>query len=134
MIDIENDVYNRVATSVKDKYSNAFVSSEFVRTPAKFPCVTILEMSNSAYTLTQSSGSVENHADVMYEVNVYSNKKTNKKTECKNIMALIDNEFATLGFSRIMLQPIPNMDDATIYRMVARYRAIVSQNSTIYRR
>ena len=70
----------------------------------------------------------------MYEVNVYSNKTKGKKTECKNIISLIDKEMTFLGFSRSMLQPIPNMDDATIYRMTARYKAVISKDKLIFRR
>jgi hypothetical protein len=70
----------------------------------------------------------------MYEVNVYSNKKSGKKSECKKIISIIDEEMSALGFTRIMLQPIPNMDDATKYRMTARYRAVVSKDKVIYRR
>ena len=77
---------------------------------------------------------MENHSTLMYEVNVYSNKKTGKKTECKKIITLVDEAMSALGFTRIMLQPIPNMDDATIYRMTARYRAVVSKDKVIFRR
>jgi len=41
---------------------------------------------------------------------------------------------AALGFTRIVLNPVPDMNDATIYRMVARYRAVVSRDEIIYRR
>ena len=91
-------------------------------------------MSNTTYDRTQSSGGLENHASVMYEVNVYSNKTSGKKSECKAIATLIDNELAALGFSRTMLQPIPNMDDATIYRMTGRYTAVISKDNKLYRR
>ena len=70
----------------------------------------------------------------MYEVNIYSNKTSGKKSECREIASLLDNEFATLGFSRTMLQPIPNMDDATIYRMTGRYTAVISKDKAIFRR
>jgi hypothetical protein len=70
----------------------------------------------------------------MYEVNVYSNKVTGKKSECKAIIALIDREMLALGFVRSTLTPVPNMNDSTIYRMVARYRATVSSDNKIYRR
>ena len=49
-------------------------------------------------------------------------------------MSVIDSEFARLGFMRIMYNPIPNELDATIYRLVARYRAVVSKDKVIYRR
>ena len=77
---------------------------------------------------------MENHVSVLYEVNIYSNKKVGKKAECREIAALIDERMLALGFTRKMLQPIPNLDDATIYRMVGRYSAIVSKNKVIYRR
>ena len=134
MINCENEIFSVVAEAVKKVYPSAFISGEYVRTPSKFPFVSLIEMSNTAYDRTQTSGCLENHASVMYEVNVYSNKKSGKKSECKAIAALIDNELATLGFSRTMLQPIPNMDDATIYRMTGRYTAVVSKDKAIYRR
>ena len=134
MINCENEIFSVVAEAVKKVYPSVFISGEYVRTPSKFPFVSLIEMSNTAYDRTQTSGCLENHASLMYEVNVYSNKKSGKKSECKAIATLIDNELATLGFSRTMLQPIPNMDDATIYRMTGRYTAVVSKDKKIYRR
>ena len=134
MIDVESEVFSAVAKAVRQAYPSVFISSEYVRTPPKFPFVSLIEMSNTAYDRTQSSGSLENHASLMYEVNIYSNKTSGKKSECKEISKLIDNELATLGFSRTMLQPIPNMDDATIYRMTGRYTAVISKDKAIYRR
>ena len=134
MIDVESAVFSAVAKTIRNRYPDAYVVGEYVKAPSKFPCVSIVEIENTAYDKTQSSGSLENHADVMYEVNIYSNKESGKKSECKAIAALIDNEFAALGFSRTMLQPIPNVDDATIYRMTGRYRGVVSKDHKVYRR
>lgn len=134
MIDCENEVFSKVAESVRKAYPSVFISGEYVRTPSKFPFVSLIEMSNTAYDRTQTSGSLENHASLMYEANVYSNKKSGKKTECKEIATLIDNELSALGFSRTMLQPIPNLDDATIYRMTGRYTAVISKDKKLYRR
>jgi hypothetical protein len=134
MIDCENEIFSNVAKAVKAAYPSVSMSGEYVRTPPKFPFVSLIEMSNTAYDRTQTSGSLENHASLMYEVNIYSNKKSGKKSECKEIATLIDNEMATLGFSRTMLQPIPNMDDATIYRITGRYTAVISKDKKLYRR
>lgn len=134
MINVENEIFDRVAKAVRKVYPDFHMTGEYVKSPANFPCGSLVEMDNSVYTRTQTSSSVENHAELMYEVNVYSNKKSGKKSECKAIIALIDDEMAALGFSRIMLQPIPNLDDATIYRMVGRYRGVVSKDKMIYRR
>ena len=134
MINIENEIFNTVASTVRDEYPDAYVVGEYVKSPSEFPCVSIVEIDNSVYDRTQSSSSLENHADVTYEVNIYSNKTSGKKSECKNIASLIDDEFATLGFSRAMLQPIPNMNDATVYRIVGRYEGVVSKEKVIFRR
>ena len=134
MINVENEIFNIIAKAVRTAYPGAYVVGEYVKSPARFPCVSIEEINNTVYDRTQSSGSLENHADITYEVNIYSNKASGKKSECREIASLIDNEFATLGFSRTMLQPIPNVDDATIYRMVGRYMGVVSKDKYVFRR
>ena len=134
MINVESEIFNIVAKAVRAVYPDIYITGEYVKSPPKFPCVSLIEMDNSVYARTQTNSSVENHAELMYELNVYSNKKSGKKSECKAIAELIDNELAALDFSRTMLQPIPNMDDATIHRMLGRYRAVVSKDKTIYRR
>lgn len=134
MIDIENEVFDTVAKELRDKFPDIYVVGEYVKTPPEFPSVSIVEMDNKAYSNTEDSGSSENHVSVMYEVNVYSNKKVGKKAECKAIAKIIDERMLALGFARTLLQPIPNLDDATIYRMVGRYSAIVSKDNVIYRR
>lgn len=134
MVNVEREIFNIIANAVRKEYPGAYVVGEYTKAPSKFPCVSIVEIDNVAYDRTQSSGSLENHADITYEVNIYSNKNSGKKSECKSIASLIDDEFATLGFSRTMLQPIPNVDDATIYRMLGRYRGVISKDKYVYRR
>lgn len=134
MIDIETEVFNAVSTKVREKYPQIFMTGEYVKSPSDFPCVSLIEADNQVYRKSQTTESMENHAVVLYELNVYSNKKKGKKSECKEIVSLIDKELVALGFTRIMLNPLPNEEDATIYRMVGRYNAIVSKNNVIYRR
>ena len=134
MIDIENEVFDRVAKRVRERFPNIFMVGEYVKSPSSLPAASLMEMDNSVRGSTVDSGSNENHANVMYEANTYSNKKTGKKTECKKIMALIDEEMLAIGFERVTLTPVPNEYDSTIYRMVGRYRATVSADNKIYRR
>ena len=134
MIDIENAVFNTVVTKVREQFPNIYMVGEYVKSPSSFPAVSLVEMDNATRTDTIDSGSNENHANVMYEVNVYSNRATGKKSECKEIIALIDKEMLALGFARATLTPVPNMNDSTIYRMVGRYRATVSAKHEICRR
>lgn len=134
MIDIESEIFNIVAGKVREKYPKIFITGEYVKSPPSFPCASIVEADNQINSSTRTSGCIENHAQLLYEVNVFSNKKSGKKAECKEIISFIDKQLEMLGFTRILLNPIPNEQDATIYRMVGRYRAIVSKEKVIYRR
>ena len=134
MINIETELFNSISNKVRESYPNIYMTGEYVKSPPTFPAVSLVEMNNSSYTDTQTSTELENHASLMYEVDIYSNKTNGKKSECKAIASLIDTEMAVYGFTRVMLQPIPNMDDATIYRIKGRYRAVVSKDKVIYRR
>lgn len=134
MIDVESEIFNKVSTALKEKYPNTYVTGEYLRTPPSFPCVSIEERDNSSLRSTQTSSSLENHVVLMYEVNVYSNKKSGKKAECRALISVVDEEFMRLGFNRRMLNPIPNLEDATIYRITARYQAVADKNHVIYRR
>lgn len=134
MIDIENQVFSRIAARLRKTFKGIYVTGEYVKTPSSFPAVSLIEMDNAPLRRTQTSDSVENHVELMYEVNVYSNKAAGKKTECKKIAGMVDEEMAAMGFTRTMLNPIPNMDDATIYRILGRYKAVVSTKNVLYRR
>lgn len=134
MIDMENEIFNEVYERVRAKYQNIFMTGEYVKSPSSFPCVSLVEADNATFRNSQTSDGKENHAAVMYELNVYSNKTKGKKAECKEIVAFIDEILMELNFTRLMLEPVPNQDEATIYRMLGRYRAVISKNKTIYRR
>lgn len=136
MIDIESQVFTTVATALRDTYgaSNIYVTGEYVSQPPKFPAVFIAEMDNSVDLRGRDTANIENYASVMYQVDVFSNKNAGKKAQAREIMALVDGQFAALGFSRTFLNPVQNMNDATVYRMTARYQAVVGTDQTIYRR
>lgn len=134
MIDVEFEVFTKVATALRAAYSGIYVAGEYVNQPSKFPAVFILEMANTVRESTIDSGSSENHADLMYQVDVYSNLVKGKKAEAKEIMAAVDEQFARLGFIRTFCNPVPNFDDARIYRMTARYVAVAGKDNYIYRR
>jgi hypothetical protein len=135
VIDIENEVFNTVATALRAAFKGIFVSGETVAALSSFPAATLVEMDDSVYEKTMDSSYTENHALKMWQAEAYSNKSSGKKTECKSIMSAIDDEMLKLGFVRVGCGPmaLPNAD-ATKYRMVARYRAVISKEKLVYRR
>lgn len=135
IIDVENTIFDKVATALRDEFTGIFVAGETIAIPSSFPAVTLVEMDNSTYMRSLDSSGEENHAVLMYQADVYSNLSAGKKTQCRSIISTIDTEMQKLGFVRIGSSPmaIPNAD-ANIYRMVARYRATISKDKIIYRR
>lgn len=133
MNNIENDIFTLVATRLRTELgaSNIYITGEYNAVPPKFPCVYLYEADN--FNAGGDSCRAEVITGVMYEVQIYSNLTNGKKSECKKIAQIIDSVLSPLGFTRTMLQQIPNMQDATIFRMIARYTASVIDN-TIYTR
>lgn len=131
MIDPENIIFSTVATALRDKY-DVFVSGEYTDLPAKFPAVTIVQIDNAVVQRMRTTN-IENAVNVAMEVNVYTNTVGYKKSEAKDIMETVDDEFTKLGFARMMCNPVANLQDATIYRMVARYEATVDKDLWVYR-
>lgn len=134
MIDYETDIFDAVYREVIAAFPKVCMTSEYKRTPPSFPHVSLIEVDSSVYRRTQDSGSMENHALVVYEANVYSNKKNGKKTEAKAILDAVDAQMARLGFTRTYRRPMQNTNDATIYRVLARYRAVIDRDGRVYTR
>ena len=126
MIDIESIVFDTVYKAVKSKFPKAEVKSVYVESAAEFPCVCVVEDDNRTFQKTLDGSLNEHHAELLYTVTVYSNKKNDKKEEARAIAKVVDEAMQGMKFTRIMLNQIPNIDQR-IYRIVGRYRAIVSE-------
>lgn len=131
MIDIENIVFNMIAVALREEFPGINVYSRLTFTPSAFPCVCIEEADNAVYRETRDSGSNENHAEVMYEINVFSNLQSGAKAECRNIFAFIDDIMEEHGFIRYAKVPILEAGPVQ-YRITGRYRGVVSKDHTIY--
>lgn len=133
MIDIENQIYTPIAEALRVEFPGISVSGQYVHAPSSFPYVSIVEQDNYPTLERLTNGNQESFATLMYEVTVYSDKATGKKTVCRNIMKFIDDILYSKNFKRLSLTPIPNLENATIYRLVARYR-VETDGTTLYRK
>lgn len=131
MIDIESLVFTPIAQAVRAQFG-ADVKGEYVRSPSKLPHVSIVESDNYTTLSHRDNGSAEKYATIMYEVNVYSDKTSTKKSECRAILSLVDSMMYSLNFTRIAMTHVPNLEDDSIYRITARYRA-ETDGTKIYR-
>lgn len=132
MIDLENDIFDYVAKALRAAHPGVDVTAEYVEMPARFPHVSLVEADNRVIDRARTSDEIENGVTVMWEMNVYSNKASAKKSEAKAIAATADELFKSINFTRTFRQQVPNLRDATIYRIVCRYQAIIDKNFVIY--
>ena len=131
MIDVEDKIFNKLFLAISEEYPNAFITSEYVRKPQKFPHVSIMEQYNSTHVEASSLSNIDNASDLMYEVNIYSNLESGKKRQAKNILAIVNENFSRLGFIRQTVDEVTNLEDSTIYRIVSRYERVVANNEEV---
>lgn len=128
MIDAENLVFDTVATALRTAYSGIYCAGEYVATPARFPAVTIVEIDNRVLQ-RMSTLELENAIESTFEINVYSNKTSGKKAEAKAVMDTADTLMKQIGFTRTFREQVPNLADATIYRITARYSGVITYDA-----
>lgn len=131
MIDVENMLFTMVKTA---QPKNVKCGSQYTSEQSDFPYMTLEVKDNTVYERFINSKQIENAADIMVEVNAYSNSQKGKKEEVKKIIKTADDVLENLGLVRVFCQPTPNLEDATVFRMTARYRAIVDKDYNFYRR
>lgn len=134
MIDVENQVYTAVATTLRNRFNKIYVTGTYTPKPPRFPCVFFMETDNSTWMDSADSDSLENHVSVTYTADIYSVKQTGAKSECKKIASVVDEVMGRLGFERTSFGRTPNELDSTVYRITIMYEGIVSKDEVVYRR
>lgn len=133
MIDVQPELYTIARNALLEKVPTAETSSTYTLKPSHFPFASIEESDNSVYRRTSDSADIENHAEIMIEINTYA-VGDDKMRVCRDMMGAIDEAYGKIGLQRIAMLPVINYSDTSVYRLTARYRGIISKNKEIYRR
>ena len=129
-----NPVYDDVSKKVKTIYTTLRTARKLPsRTSPEFPCLFMFPISDATNTQTLDSEGTESHSDIGVQIEVYSNKSGTGEEECESIMNVADTEMLKIGFVRYFCNFLPATSE-NITRQVARYRATISSNLTLYRR
>ena len=131
MIDFSNEIFNAVAKHLRSLYKGIQVKGEYVSTPAKFPTVTIDEISNVPVEL--DSDKTNKYADILYRVQVFSNKENGKRAEAREIYKAVDEKLMELGLFAKSFTTTPAIYNSEIYSITATYGGIISRDGVIYR-
>ena len=134
MIDFENEIFTAVATAVRSAHPGITIKSEYVRSPASFPTVSLSEVDNINVDSLMDSSGAEKYAGLGYRLQVFSNKEGGKKTEAKAIFKTADEILCGMGFRRRTYSTTPEIYNSTIFSIMATYEAIADANGVLYNR
>ena len=131
MIDYSNEIFNAVATNLRSFYKGIQVKGEYVDTPAKFPCVTIDEISN--VPIHKDSAPMNKYAEVLYRVQVFSNLASGKRAQARELYKVVDEVLMGLGLFAKTYTTTPAIYNSEIYSITATFGGIIGENGAIYR-
>lgn len=131
MIDFSNEIFNAVAKDLRSAYKGIKVVGEYVSTPTAFPAVTIDEIGNIPTHL--DSGKTNKYARVTYRVQVFSNLKSGKRSQAREIYSLVDSVLQELGMFAVSYTTTPAVYNSEVYCIAATYEAVVDRDGVIYR-
>lgn len=132
MIDIQNEVFTNITNALKLVDANVETSSVYTNTPSSYPFVGIEEIDNVPFTESADCCDIENHAEISFEIDVRA-KGDKRKSDCYRLLGVADNYLKSIKFTRLSMTPMQDQND-TLFRIVARYSAVVGKDHTIYRR
>ena len=125
MVDIEATVFNEVYDAVIAVYPTADIASHYVNQPSSFPHVQVYEESNTTNRAGMNLTGQECFSNLVYHFEIFDNDLDGKgKETTKGVLSAIDPAMRRLGFRRTYCAPVPNYNDASIYRYVVRYSKI----------
>lgn len=130
MIDIESLVFDTVYNAMQTSHPEVNVTAGYDESMATYPTLIVRQTNNQPYRDSATDDCSENHARVTFEIEVYSDKKTTGRTECKEILADADEIMQSMKFRRIHLNRPLNVD-RTLWRQYARYEVIVAKGREV---
>ena len=130
MIDYSNEIFNAVAVHLRSLYPGVQVKGEFVDTPAKFPTVTIDEISNVADYL--DSAKENKYARVTYRVQVFCNGE-GKRRLARQIYSSVDEILMGYNLVAKTYTTTPAIYNSEIYCITATHDGVIGVDGTIYR-
>lgn len=130
MIDYSNEIFNAVAVHLRSLYPGIQVKGEYVDTPAKFPTVTIDEISNVPDYL--DSTVTNKYARVTYRVQVFCNGE-GKRSKAREIYASVDEILMGSNLIAKTYTTTPAIYNSDIYSITATHEGVIGEDGVVYR-
>lgn len=130
MIDISNEIFNAAAKDLRSLYKGITVVGEYVEIPAKFPTVTLDEISNVPTHL--DSATINKYAKVIYRSQVFMNGN-GKRKKAREIFDSLDRKLMDLGLTMKTYTTTPAIYNSEVYCITATHEGVIGADGTVYR-
>lgn len=135
MIDTEIEVYDRVKQALTaGGFTDIKVITSYTTRPSEFPCVYMEQIDSVPFERANSYD--ETHTRVIWQIDIYSNKRVGRKKEARAIASCIDTEMRNMNFHRSVMIHNYNPSEGTvytndvhdenIYRLILRYEGVAT--------
>ena len=125
MYQVITDIFDDVFNAVREQFPTADLATHYVNQPASFPHVQLWEESNTSPRSGMNLNNDECFSNVVVHFEIFDNYLNGVGVDnVKTIMGLIDPVMRRQGYRRTYYAPVPNFDDASVYREIARYSKI----------
>lgn len=126
MQEVITDIFDSVYNAVTAEFPNADLATGYVNQPSSFPHVQMWEESNTTPRLGMNLGGDECFSNVVVHFEYFDNALNGMSMEnVKKIAQIVDPIMRRFGYRRTYYAPVPNFDDASVYREIARYSKIL---------
>ena len=129
MIDVENLVFDTVYNGVITVHPNMNVSKGYIEETATYPCVVVRETNNVPVQKMNTDDCAENYTRLTYQVEIYSDKGNTSRSECRDLLMLVDGIMQGMKFRRTHMNEPLNIK-RSIFRQYARYTVVVGKGIT----
>lgn len=117
----EHIIVTEIGKTLKaNRFFSAVVRSDSPSDKAKFPYVYIQLIDAPEVAETADTDPVEHCVNLSFQIDVYSNA-SNGDITCSDIMDLIVARMKRLNFITSVNQPMPKLNNNSIYRRTARF-------------
>lgn len=122
MKDVIADIFDDVYNAVTGLYPDADLSTHYVNQPPCFPHLQLWEESNTAGRNDMNLNNDECFNNSVIHLEGFDNLLDGEGIDrVKSMFNAIDPILRRKGYRRTYYAPVPNFQDATVYREIARY-------------
>lgn len=130
MINFSNEIFNSVAVDLRFLYEGINVVGEYVDTPARFPTVTLDEISN--VPVHMDSATYNKYAKVVYRSQTFCTGE-GKRQKAREIFDSLDKKLMELGLYTKTYTTTPSIYNSEVYCITATHEGVIGADGTIYR-